>query len=381
MGSRRHSFEAEDQMSVRGYGRPGWHTGWGHRATPYLRTAGTALPFIVLFAIPFYLNGYAVAVLPQFMLEAVMAMSLAMMWGQLGLLSFAQATFFMEGAYASGIFLEHASRSYSSYLAVLIAAAGGAVSAFLIGAFFFSGKVRDAYFVIASLAVPVLGSEIANDLTSVTGGFGGFTAPPMVFRVPGIGSFSMTSLVAGYFIALLVSFLCFVVLQTLKGIRFGRILVAIREDEDRTSALGYRTAVYKILAFTVSGGVAGVAGALYLPTAGNIGPSLGSVTNATLVVIWVAVSGRRSYIRTFVGSVIFAWISNYLNGLIPEYWSLVLALALIVIVLAEHSNLRVKLRLPGVKSFSGENVRPDAEGPEAATPGGGGSVLVHEEQP
>lgn len=354
---------------------------WGQRAAPYLRTAGASVPFIVLFAIPFYLNGYAVSVLPQFMLEAVMGMSLALMWGQLGLLSFAQATFFMEGAYASGLFLKHASGPYSSYLGILIATAVGAASALLIGAFFFSGKVRDAYFVIATLAVPVLGSEIANDSTSVTGGFGGFTAPAVVFRVPGVGSFSMTSLVSGYFISLLVSLLCFAFLQVLKRVRFGRILVAIREDEDRTGALGYRTAVYKTLAFTASGGIAGLAGSFYLAAAGNIGPSLGDVTSATLVVIWVAVSGRRSFVRSFVGGVVFAWVSNYLNGLIPEYWSLVLALALVVIVVGEHSNLRSRLPLYSREGAGQRQVQPRAEGPGPAKHGGEESILVQEEQP
>jgi ABC-type branched-subunit amino acid transport system permease subunit len=121
----------------------------------------------------------------------------------------------------------------------------------------------------------------------------------------------------------------------------------VRENEDRTRALGYNTALYKTFAFAISGAVAAMAGGVYATDAGFVSPSLGGVLFSTTVVVWVAVGGRGYYIGALVGAIGISVLSNALNSLIPEYWQLILGvLFVLVIVFFRRGLVGSLLRIP-----------------------------------
>jgi ABC-type branched-subunit amino acid transport system permease subunit len=114
--------------------------------------------------------------------------------------------------------------------------------------------------------------------------------------------------------------------------RFGKILIGIRENEDRMTALGFNISAYKTGAFALSGAIACLAGALYGAHANFVAPSLGGVLFSTEVVVWVAIAGRSSLLAALLGGIIVASLSNYLSTVTPDYWQLVLGIIFILVI-------------------------------------------------
>jgi ABC-type branched-subunit amino acid transport system permease subunit len=121
----------------------------------------------------------------------------------------------------------------------------------------------------------------------------------------------------------------------LKGLRhspFGKILVGIRENEDRMVALGVRTPLYKTGAFALSGAIACLAGAFYGTHANFVAPSLAGVLFSTEVVVWVAIGGRNSLLGALLGGILVASLSNYLSAVMPRYWQLALGILFVLVI-------------------------------------------------
>src|SRR5262249_40190317 len=143
------------------------------------------------------------------------------------------------------------------------------------------------------------------------------------------------ALFAASCVALLIAF---IVCRAVITSKFGKVLVAIRDAEARTRFLAYRVESYKLVVFTLSVCMAGVAGALYVPQVGIINPSEFSPANSIEAVIWVAVGGRG----TLTGAVIGAVVVNYgktffTTGTLVPYWTLgVLALAVLAALVAHR---------------------------------------------
>jgi urea transport system permease protein len=117
----------------------------------------------------------------------------------------------------------------------------------------------------------------------------------------------------------------FVICRVVVTSKFGKVLIAIRDAENRTRFLGYRVEAYKLFVFTLSACMAGVAGALYVPQVGIINPGEFSPANSIEAVIWVAVGGRG----TLTGAVLGAMLVNYgktyfTTGFLAPYWLFVL---------------------------------------------------------
>jgi urea transport system permease protein len=125
----------------------------------------------------------------------------------------------------------------------------------------------------------------------------------------------------------LFSITCFAVIlglilcRVLVASKFGKVLVAIRDAEARTRFLGYRVESYKLLVFTLSACIAGIAGALYVPQVGIINPSEFSPANSIEAVIWVAVGGRGTLIGAVIGAVLVNYAQTYFtSGMFATYW-------------------------------------------------------------
>jgi urea transport system permease protein len=305
------------------------------------------LVFVALFYVPYVVTGYPVFILPQYMLFGVLALTLCLLWGFGGMVSFGQGAFFAVGAYSLGIVLKHVDGSSGPWLGLLLGVTLGAGIAAAVGYFLFSANVRDSYFVLVTLAISTIVYVIANSQSGLTGGFNGMYVDRVTLSVLGAVEVSLKGDLAMYYVTFAMTLLAYLGFRFLQWSAFGQVLVSIRENEERTRALGYNTALYKTVAFAVSGAVAAAAGGFYATDTGFVSPSLGGVLFSTGVVVWVAVGGRGYFIGALIGAIGISVLSNALNSLIPEYWQLILGvLFVLVIVFFRRGLIGSLLRLP-----------------------------------
>jgi ABC-type branched-subunit amino acid transport system permease subunit len=290
------------------------------------------LVLVVLAILPQLVGGYTVYILPQYMLFGVMAMSLGLLWGSCGILSFGQAGFFALGGYAMGLVMAREGLPVNpAYLGILCAALACAALAAAIGYFLFSAGVRDSYFVLVTLALSIMVEQLAISQSEITGGWNGMFINRMSLTFPGF-ELQLTDDLPIYYLVLVVAALVYLGLRLVQRAPFGKILVGIRENESRMEALGYAAPLHKTAAFALSGGIAGMAGALYATHAGFVAPSLGGVLFSTEVVVWVAIAGRESLLAAFLGGVLVSSLSNYLSAISPSLWQLFMGLLFIVAI-------------------------------------------------
>jgi ABC-type branched-subunit amino acid transport system permease subunit len=301
------------------------------------------LVFALLAVVPLVTTGYVVYILPQYMLLGVLAMSLAILWGHGGIVSFGQAAFFATGAYAMGLVMKYVTGAgiNTAYLGIVAGTAGGTLLALLIGYFLFSAGVRSTYFVVATLALSIIVEQMVKSFSDITGGWNGLYVDRMTLTLGSLFELSLFDDAPMYYAVLPVVVLAYVAVAALMRGRFGRIVVGIRENEDRMLALGYNVPAYKTLAFGLSGLLAGLAGALYATHASFAHPSNASVLFSTQVVIWVAIGGRQSLLGSFVGAIVVASLSNYLSSVkeIQDYWPLVMGLIFIAVIILFRGGL------------------------------------------
>lgn len=289
--------------------------------------------FILLAVVPAFTGGYVTYVLPQYMLYGVLAMSLVLIWGFAGILSFGQAAFFALGGYAIGLFLKNGWLLEPAYAGFIAAIVAGGVLAAICGYFLFSVGVRGMYFVLVTLALSIMTEQIATSQSQITGGFNGMFVNRVSFDLPGGARLALNGSAAMYFFVLASVVIVYFILRGVRLSRFGKVLIGIRENEDRATALGYSTSWYKTAAFSLSGALAAFAGALYATDVNFVSPSLASVGFSTDVVVWVALGGRGSLLGGFLGAMVVGAASNALSAVIPAYWRLIVGLVFILVIL------------------------------------------------
>jgi urea transport system permease protein len=298
--------------------------------------------FLALAIVPLVISGYVVYILPQYMLLGLLAMSLAILWGYGGIVSFGQAAFFAIGAYSIGLVMKYASLPVNpAYIGILLGTTGAGLAALVIGYFLFSAGVRSTYFVVATLALSIIVEQTVKSFSNITGGWNGLYVDRMTVSLGSLYELSLFDDMPMYYTVLLVVFVVYVVTVAVMRSPFGKIVIGVRENEDRMLALGFNVPAYKTLLFGLSGLLAGVAGAFYATHANFAHPSNAGVLFSTQVVIWVAVGGRRSLIGAFAGAIIVASLSNYLSSIkaIQNYWPLLQGLIFIAAIILFREGL------------------------------------------
>ena len=295
---------------------------------------------ILLATLPLLTQGYILYILPQYLTFGLLAVSLSLLWGSAGIVSFGQAAFFAVGGYAIGLLMKHPLVDWlnMAYLGFVTAAALGGVLALIVGHFLFSAGVRATYFVLATLALSIIVEQLAKSQSDITGGWNGLYVDRLTLTGPGFSVNMFPDLPMYYFVLVMVAFAFLPVTLLMRG-RFGKIIAGIRENEDRMTALGFEVSRYKTLIFGLSGMIAAFAGSLYATHSGFVSPSLGGVLFSTEVLVWVAIGGRQSLIGSFVGGVLIASLSNWLSALTPEYWQLIIGLIFIAVIIAFRGGL------------------------------------------
>jgi urea transport system permease protein len=314
-------------------------TGLPVRLRCYSETTLALVVFAVLAALPILVSGYSIYILPQYLTYGMLAMSLGLLWGFVGILSFGQAAFFALGAYAMGLAAQWGIGGYSAYAGLAASLIIGASLATLIGYFLFSVGVRDLFFVLVTLALSIMVEQITVSQSQITGGYNGMFVPRLSLSFGAGHEVDLSSDAAIYYFVLPIVAAVYVLLRWLLERPFGKVLVGIRENEERVISLGFNTSFYKTAAFAISGAIACLAGALYGTHANFVSPSLAGVLFSTQVVVWVAIGGRESLLGALLGAVGVSALSNYLTAEIPEYWQLVLGIIFVLVIVGFKGGL------------------------------------------
>jgi ABC-type branched-subunit amino acid transport system permease subunit len=293
---------------------------------------------VVVAALPAVLSLFPIVQLTVFMIESLLALSLDLIWGFAGILSFGQAAFFGVGGYCYGIV---GINSGSTTLALAAGVAGAALFAALLGYFTFYGRVGSMYFAVITLTVTLILHQVIGTTADPRyavgqarlGGYNGMTnIPSLALEIPGRAPRALDPVPLFYVVGgLLLGVLGLT--RALVRSAFGRVLAAIREDELRTELLGYDARWRKLLTFVISGGIAGLAGALFAGWGNFMNPQVFSMFQSALVVIWVMVGGRGTLYGAVLGTLVVQFLTNYLGTASVTYTTVALGAVLVAIVL------------------------------------------------
>jgi urea transport system permease protein len=268
---------------------------------------------------------------------ALFALSLGLMWGYAGLLSFGHSAYFGLGAYTYAIAVINIGEST---VPLLLAIAVPAVIAAIIGAMMFYGRISDVYMGVITLVVTLIlfkfMSATAGEQYAIgearLGGFNGMPGFP-VLNIPGMPETSLFGLPM-YYIAAVSLLGCYLISRWILARSFGRVLVGIRENEARCELLGYSVPAYKTAIFAISAGMAGLAGCLFANWAEIVTPSVFSLRSAAEVIIWTIVGGIGTLIGPILGAMALGMVKLLLGEQTAIDNSLLLGFLLVIVVLA-----------------------------------------------
>ena len=216
-----------------------------------------------------------------------------------------------------------------SYAMMMVLLVPG-VLAFCFGWFAFRSRVTGVYLSIITQAMTyaLLLAFFRNDM-----GFGGNNGLTDFKDILGFNVQADGTRAALFSISAIALGIGYLIARAVVVSKFGKVLIAIRDAESRTRFIGYRVETYKVLVFTLSAMMAGVAGALYVPQVGIINPSEFSPANSIEAVIWVAVGGRGTLVGAALGAVLVNFAKTWFTGALPELWLFALGLLFILVTI------------------------------------------------
>ena len=305
-----------------------------------------ALNLVVPPSSALHLPTYLVALFGKYACYALLALSIDLIWGYCGILSLGHGAFFALGGYAMGMYLMRQIGTRGVYAnpilpdfmvflnwkelpvywygfqhfpyAVLMVVLVPGVLAFVFGWFAFRSRVTGVYLSIITQALTfaLMLGFFRNNF-----GFGGNNGLTDFKDILGFNVQAETTRAALFSISCVALILAFLLCRVIVTSKFGKVLIAIRDAEARTRFLGYRVESYKLLVFTLSACMAGVAGALYVPQVGIINPSEFAPGNSIEAVIWVAVGGRGTLTGAVIGAVLVNYAKTFFtSGVLAPYW-------------------------------------------------------------
>lgn len=324
-------------------------------AVAFLRHAVVFVLFaVVLLNLPAVLaDPTRVRQFAEYLCYAMVALGIDIAWGHGNMLTLGQGVFFGIGAYVMGMHLTLEQTSgdalpnfmtlYSDYTELpwmwrpfrSLAVAGVAsvllpmALAAAMGLLVFSRRIRGPFFALLTQATALIFALLLVDQLPWTAGTNGLTSFSTVFGrskyAPDTPDFLYWLTTAALLATLLVGW------QLVRS-RYGRLLLAVRDSEDRVRFLGYNPTVVKTVAFAVSAGMAGLAGALAAPVIGIVAPNMFTVLPSILMVCWVAVGGRGTLWGAILGALLVSWTKTSVSEHWPEQWLYVQGLLFIIVV-------------------------------------------------
>lgn len=320
------------------------------------QTVGRGPAFWSLFALvlagalayPLFSDGYTVGNTVYFFVWVFIALSLCLIWGYGGSLSFGQTAFFGIAGYGYGILTINFGSAYGfTLLALVIAVAIAALFAVLLGYFMFFGRIAGVFLGIVTLAVTLMLERFMAQTagpewhigSARLNGFNGMSAmPPLTIPWPGepIVLFADVGL---YYLVLGLLVFVYLALRILMNSSFGNVIVAIRENPERAEMLGYDVRKYQLITFVIGAALAGLSGVLYTVWGQYITPSSMGMTAASLPLIWVAVGGRSDLTSTVIGTLVVLAAFQALTIYGSQYALVFMGVLLVLTVLIAPNGL------------------------------------------
>jgi urea transport system permease protein len=310
---------------------------------------------LLLGVAPLALSEFRLNLLAKYLCYAIVAVGVSLAWGRGGLLVLGQGVFFGLGGYAMAMHLKladaaatgqtlpdfmqlygtgealpwwwepFADPAFALAMTVVLPMTVAALLGFLV----FRRRVKGAYFAIlsqalaAALAIWLVGQQATtggtNGLTDIQGFFGYDLNDPanqrMVYLIVAAALLLMMAAARQLFVS-----------------RYGELLVAVRDSEERVRFLGYNPANVKLVAYVVAAGMAGLAGALFVPAVGIISPALIGIVPSIGFVVGAAVGGRSSLLGAVLGAIAVAWTQSTLSDAYPAAWTYLQGLLFVVAV-------------------------------------------------
>ncbi|HEX7592871.1 MAG TPA: branched-chain amino acid ABC transporter permease, partial [Anaerolineae bacterium] len=273
---------------------------------------------------PLLPSSYALGVLIDVLIFGLFAMSLDLLLGYTGLVSFGHAAFFGVGAYVAGIVGIYVGPEI--YFTLPAALGAAALAALVIG--YFSIRTTGVYFLMLTLAFSqmVYAAAFKAPFAGGSNGLAGIPRPTLGF---GLG---FTDSTAFYYLVLAILLLSYLILARLVASPFGKSLRGIKENESRMRSIGYNVQRYKLAAFVIAGAFAGLAGALRAQFNFFVAPDTMYWTTSGIALVMVIIGGAG----TLIGPVLGAALVQVLQNLISSYterWPLLLGAIFILFVL------------------------------------------------
>lgn len=305
----------------------------------------------------FHLSDYAVALIGKIMCYAICALAMDLIWGYTGILSLGHGLFFALGGYGMGMYLMRQigrdgsygadipdfmvfldwktvpwhwtlSESFIGQMLLVVLVPG--LLAFVFGFFAFRSRIKGVYFSIITQAMTFAAMLLFFRNETGFGGNNGFTDFKRILDVPlaqpstRMVLFVLTGLT-------LIGF--YLMARWLVNTKFGRVLQAIRDAENRVMFCGYNPLAYKLTIWTISAVMCAIAGALYVPQVGIINPSEMSAAASIEIAIWTAVGGRATLIGPIIGAFFVNGAKSWFTVAFPEFWLYFLGLLFVVVTL------------------------------------------------
>jgi urea transport system permease protein len=288
---------------------------------------------------------WVVTLVGKYLALALLALSVDLIWGYAGILSLGHGAFFALGGYAMGMYLMrqigdrgvygnpelpdfmvflnwqelpwywHGFDQFWFALVMVLLAPG--LLAYVFGWLAFRSRVTGVYLSIITQALTyaLLLAFFRNEM-----GFGGNNGLTDFKDILGFSLKADSTRVALFVSSAMALALGYILCRWVTRSKFGRVLVAVRDAENRTRFVGYKVESYKLAVFVLSACIAGIAGALYVPQVGIINPGEFSPLNSIELVIWVAVGGRGTLYGAVVGALLVNYLKTYFTGVLPEVW-------------------------------------------------------------
>ncbi|MBY5470444.1 ATP-binding cassette domain-containing protein [Rhizobium leguminosarum bv. viciae] len=273
---------------------------------------------------PMFLGRFSLNVLTRSMIYAMLAITVDLLWGYTGVLTFGQAAFFGVGAYASAMVLTHIGSSPALFVIALVSAVlVPLVLGLAVGWLSFYHGSTPLYATVISLVVPIVVTQLIFSGGTWTGSSSGL-----------VGYETLPLGLPGYF---RLSGACLLVLAVLAIIFVrsdaGRLLGAIRDNEARIAYLGMNPARLKIVLTSVLAGVCGLAGFLYANASGVVAPENTGFVFGTELVVWTALGGRGTIIGPLFGAIGIDYLSASLSGDLPFLWQLIIGALFVAMII------------------------------------------------
>ncbi|MDX2216904.1 MAG: urea ABC transporter permease subunit UrtC [Oculatellaceae cyanobacterium bins.114] len=332
-----------------------------------------AIALALIFIVPAVLSDFRLELVWRFLALAIAALGIDLIWGYTGLLSLGHGVFFALGGYALAMHMKlqiPASSSiqlpefmtlygvtelpwfwepfHSFAFAALAVIFIPAILAAILGYLVFRNRIRGVYFSILTQATTIIFFNLFNGQQQSINGTNGLTDFNTLLGAPVKDD---ATRFAFYVATIVFLVLAYALCRWLTSGRFGRLLIAIRDDEPRVRFSGYDPTGFKVLVFAVSGALAGIAGAMFTLQTGIISPKAMDIAFSIEMVIWVAVGGRATLIGAVLGALVVNFAKSLLSEQFPDIWLFFQGSLFLLVVLVMPTGIVGVLRERSVEWF------------------------------